>query len=154
MADERSNQDIQRFKPEISRRMPDFHGISQNRHANSPIDVGKQLIVGRNIELNGEIAACEKLVVEGLVQAKLANARIVEIAEGGTFKGAAEIEDAIIAGKFEGTLNVRGLLSVTSTGELSGDINYGSLSVEAGGEISGKINRLVSSDQSDSTTEN
>jgi cytoskeletal protein CcmA (bactofilin family) len=142
MADEHSDQDSQRFRPEISRRMPDFHSISHTGQGNQRADTGKQLIVGRDIELNGEIATCDKLVVEGSVQAKLANSKVVEVAESGTFKGEAEIDDAVIAGRFEGTLTVRGLLSVTGSGRVSGNIRYGRLAVETGGEITGNIEKI------------
>src|SRR5690606_10605538 len=54
--------------------------------ASSPESEGSKLIVGRNIRLKGEIEACDTLVVEGYVEASMSS-RIIEIAEGGTFKG-------------------------------------------------------------------
>ena len=66
-----------------------------------------KLIVGREISLSGEITACDRLVVEGSVEANLANCRDIDIAETGLFKGSASIDDVEIRGRFEGTLNVR-----------------------------------------------
>lgn len=99
----------------------------------------KKLIVGRDIVLSGQITSCEKLIVEGRVEASLTDTRAIEIAESGHFKGTAEIESADIAGRFEGTLSVRERLFIRSTGKLSGKVTYGQIEIEPGGEISGEI---------------
>ena len=59
-----------------------------------------ELIVGREISLSGEITACDRLVVEGSVEANLANCRDIDIAESGLFKGSASIDDAEVRGRF------------------------------------------------------
>jgi len=99
----------------------------------------KKLIVGREIVLSGQITSCERLVVEGRVEASLTESRLIEIAETGHFKGSAEIETADIAGRYEGTLTVRERLFVRSTGKVSGKITYGQIEIEPGGEISGEV---------------
>ena len=99
----------------------------------------KKLIVGRDIVLSGQITSCERLIVEGRVEASLTDSRAIEIAETGHFKGTAEIESADIAGRFEGTLSVRERLFIRSTGKLSGKITYGQIEIEPGGEISGEV---------------
>lgn len=99
----------------------------------------KKLIVGRDIVLSGQITSCERLVVEGRVEAALSESRVIEIAETGHFKGTAEIELADIAGRFEGTISVRERLFIRSTGKLSGKITYGQIEIEPGGEISGEV---------------
>src|SRR5579872_553219 len=67
----------------------------------------RQLTVGREISLSGEIASCDTLIVEGSVEANLQNCRDVDIAETGLFKGSAEIDNADVRGIFEGSLLVR-----------------------------------------------
>ncbi len=115
---------------------------------NNPMAFGKKadaaneqrkLTVGRDITLAGEIAACDVLVVEGTVQAKLKGGRTLEVSETGVFRGAVEIDEAIIAGRFEGELTVRGRLTVRATGRIAGSIRYAELEVQAGAEISGEI---------------
>ncbi len=103
---------------------------------------GSKLIVGRNIQLKGEITACDTLVVEGRVEAAM-NSRIIEIAETGLFSGNAEVERAGIHGRFEGMLTVSGRLSIHSTGKVTGTIRYGEIVIEPGGEISGDV-QLIS----------
>jgi len=99
----------------------------------------KRLTVGKGIVLNGQITACDRLVVEGKVEATLSSSRAVEIAESGTFKGSAEIDEAVVSGRFEGTLTIRGRLSIKSTGRVEGEIRYGQLEIEAGGQLVGDI---------------
>lgn len=99
----------------------------------------KKLTVGREICLNGKITACDVLVVEGTVEAALGDSRLIEITESGVFKGSAEIDNAEIAGRFEGDLTVRGRLHVKSTGKVVGSVRYTRLEVEMGGEIIGDM---------------
>ena len=105
---------------------------------NSDADVRK-LIVGREISLSGEITSCDKLIVEGSVEANLQNCHDVELAESGLFKGSATIDDIEVRGRFEGNLVVRKRLLIRATGRVSGTIRYGQLEIERGGQISGDI---------------
>jgi cytoskeletal protein CcmA (bactofilin family) len=104
----------------------------------------KRLIVGRGISLNGKISSCDRLVIEGNVEAELENCHTVEVTESGKFKGAAEISGAEISGQYEGSLTVRDNLLVRATGRVSGTVRYGRLHVEDGGEIDGDVRSVAS----------
>jgi len=106
----------------------------------------RKLIVGREIALSGEITSCDRLVVEGSVEANLANCRDVDIAESGLFKGSASIEEAEIRGRFEGTLTVRKRLLIRSTGKVVGTVRYAQIEIEAGGQLAGDIQVLTSTE--------
>lgn len=121
------------------RRARDYSDLSGDNPQMGSYGDGKKLIVGRDIALSGEISSCEKLVVEGRVEANIKDCREVEIAESGTFKGEAVIDIAEISGKFEGTLEARELLIIRSTGHVSGDVRYARLEIERGGMIEGDI---------------
>lgn len=97
------------------------------------------LTVGHDIHMKGEISTCDRLVIEGSVDATLKDVHTVELAQTGSFKGTAEIEDAEISGVFEGDLIVRGRLIIYATGKVSGTISYGEIEIERGGQISGTI---------------
>jgi cytoskeletal protein CcmA (bactofilin family) len=103
----------------------------------------KKLIVGRDIFLSGEIKSCNKLVVEGSVEAALRDCQTVEIAEAGLFRGSAEIDTADVSGRFEGDLTVRTRLIIRSTGRIVGTVRYGQIEIERGGVISGQIEHLA-----------
>ena len=102
----------------------------------------KKLVVGREIRLSGEITACDKLVVEGQVEASLSDARVIEVAPTGYFKGDAQVNEADISGRFEGELVARDRLIVRASGRISGSIRYGCIVIESGGEISGDMQTL------------
>ena len=99
----------------------------------------RKLIVGREISLSGEINSCDKLIVEGSVEANLQNCHEVELAESGLFKGSATIDEIEVRGRFEGNLSVRKRLLIRATGRVSGTIRYGQIEIECGGQISGDI---------------
>ena len=81
-----------------------------------------KLTVGPNIKLKGvEITDCDTLVVEGTVEATISS-RLMQIAERGEYRGAAEIEIAEIRGAFDGNLTVREKLVIHSTGKVTGKI--------------------------------
>jgi cytoskeletal protein CcmA (bactofilin family) len=102
----------------------------------------RRLVIGHGITMSGEIESCDLLVVEGTVEAALKGASVLEISESGMFYGTVEINEATIAGKFEGDLTVNGRLTVRATGSITGAIAYKELAVEAGATIDGKITPL------------
>lgn len=108
----------------------------------APAVEGRKLVVGRDICLSGEIKTCEKLVVEGRVEAELRDSHSLEISEPGLFKGSATVEDCEISGTFEGELTVTGLLVVLPSGRVSGRIRYAEMELARGATLSGDIDIL------------
>lgn len=127
---------------------PPFHPDVPNRAsspmlpgASTPVDVdSKRLTVGKDISVNGgKISDCDRLVVEGTITGSMTGGRLLEIAREGLFQGdATVVENADIAGTFEGTLTVLNRLSVYASGRIKGSITYGQLEVERGGQIEGE----------------
>ena len=99
----------------------------------------RKMFIGREIVIAGEIANCDQLLLEGTAEVKLRESRHLEVTDGGVFKGSAEVDDADIAGRFEGDLIVHGRLRVRATGAIEGRIQYGELEVESGGRMVGDI---------------
>jgi len=138
------------FQPEIQRRVPEIPGAPARRMDRPMGSVGtmsgdaesKRLVVGRDICLNGEITACDKLVVEGRVEVVLSNARVIEVSPTGFFKGSAEVDEADINGHYEGDLIARERLIVRAGGHIKGKVRYGRIVIESGGEISGDMQTL------------
>jgi len=108
-------------------------------YVGSTADDARRLVIARDISLNGQIGACSYLVIEGVVQAETFTARRMDILESGLFCGNAEIQECVIAGRFEGNLSVAGRLTVKPTGQIYGEIKYGMLEVEAGAKIEGQL---------------
>jgi cytoskeletal protein CcmA (bactofilin family) len=132
---------------EAPRRAPDVTASTGRRSDIRPSAPGdsdsKKLIVGRDIALSGEIRACDRLVVEGRVEATLSDSRSIEIAASGVFKGKAQIETAEVSGSFEGDLVVSQKLIIHSTGRVQGNIRYGEIEIARGGVIAGQIDVLA-----------
>jgi cytoskeletal protein CcmA (bactofilin family) len=106
----------------------------------------RKLIVGREISLSGEINSCDRLVIEGSVEANLQNCNEVDLAESGLFKGSATIDEIDVRGRFEGNLTVRKRLLIRATGRVSGTIRYGQIEIECGGQISGDVQAHASNE--------
>lgn len=122
--------------PPVAASPPPLPPATPQRRSDSGL---RQLTVGREISLSGEIASCDTLIVEGSVEANLQNCRDVDIAETGLFKGTAEIDNADVRGVFEGNLIVRKRLLIRAGGQVSGTIRYSQLEIELGGQISGDV---------------
>ena len=135
------------FVPEIPRRTIDLPGAPGRKPSigqRGGSAEGKKLIVGREISLSGEITACESLIVEGSVEATLENSQFLEIADGGLFKGTVVIDEAVIAGSFNGSITARERLTIRSTGRITGTVKFNQIEIELGGEIDGDIHVLRS----------
>jgi cytoskeletal protein CcmA (bactofilin family) len=104
----------------------------------------KRLVIARDVCISGEITSCDRLIVEGRSEVSLPNARIIEVAPSGFFKGSADVEEADISGRFEGELIARDRLVVRAGGRINGTIRYGRIVIESGGEISGDMQTLDS----------
>jgi cytoskeletal protein CcmA (bactofilin family) len=132
---------------EAPRRAADVTAVTGRRaevQPSSPDDPdGKKLVVGRGIALSGEIRACDRLIVEGQVEATLSDSRAIEISASGVFKGKAQIEEAEISGRFDGELVVNHKLIIRATGRVVGNIRYGEIEIARGGIISGKIDVIM-----------
>jgi len=141
------------YHPEVPRRVADIPGMARRPEGHrSPDADARRLVVGREISLSGEITSCDKLVVEGHVEATIPDSRSLEVSATGLFRGRAEVDEADIAGRFEGELIARERLAVRAGGKVSGTIRYGRIVIESGGEISGDM-RTLDSDPSDDSSQ-
>lgn len=102
----------------------------------------RTLVVGRGISLQGTVAEAERLVVEGTVESQMIQATELSISDAGVFRGEVQVEDAEIAGTFDGTITARGQLVIRASGRVIGVARCRRLMVEEGGQISGKMEML------------
>jgi cytoskeletal protein CcmA (bactofilin family) len=102
----------------------------------------RTLVVGRGISLQGTVAEAERLVVEGMVESQMIQAAELSISETGVFKGEVQVEDAEIAGTFDGTITARTSLIIRASGRVVGVARCRKLMVEEGGQISGRMEML------------
>ncbi|WP_198372758.1 bactofilin family protein, partial [Roseomonas rosulenta] len=103
----------------------------------------RTMIIGKGISLQGTVTEAEKLVIEGTMESQLLQAQELVISHSGVFKGEVQVEDAEIAGVFDGTLTVNGSLTIRATGRVIGVARSRRLSVEDGGQLSGKMEMIT-----------
>ncbi len=138
-------------QPAVAGARPSYPGAySPNTAANGPYGAqggsgnGRKLVIGQGITMSGEIESCEHLIVEGTIEATLKGASVLDVYESGAFLGTVEIDEANIAGRFEGDITVKGRLTIEATGQVVGSISYKELSMEAGAVIDGTISPIGS----------
>lgn len=131
------------YRPDLAaRRLMDIPGATPRRGDQRTFQDPRTLTVGREICLRGEITSCETLIVEGEVDAKITDARVLDVAPGGVYTGTAHVEEAYISGVFDGELHAYKTLNVKSGGRVKGDVRYGRIVIEEGGEVSGSMGTL------------
>jgi len=99
----------------------------------------RTMIVGPGMSFNGEIASCDRLIIDGSITARLSKCQHVIIAATGVFSGNASTDNADVHGRFEGELVVRKRLLIRAGGHVSGNITYGEIEIGSGRGISGTI---------------
>ncbi len=119
-----------------------YPGYNPHAAVGALTSTDRRLIIGRGITMSGEIESCDHLIVEGTVEATLKGASVLDIAESGVFYGTVEIDEATIAGRFEGDIQVKGRLTIRAGGAITGSIAYKELEVEAGATIDGRLSPI------------
>jgi cytoskeletal protein CcmA (bactofilin family) len=112
--------------------------------SNSSATGNRKLQVGRDITLQGEIGACDHLVIEGTVKATIKQLQQFDILDYGLFSGSVTAENADINGTFDGDLTISGRLWLRAGAKVTGTIRYGSLQVEKGAILKGTLDSLES----------
>jgi cytoskeletal protein CcmA (bactofilin family) len=110
----------------------------QSQSPRNEVDV-RTMIVGAETAFSGEITSCNRLIVEGTIDAKIDNCQHVLIDERGVFRGESSTDNADVRGSFDGVLVVRKRLLVRATGHVSGTVTYAEIEIEPGGKITGTL---------------
>lgn len=101
------------------------------------------LQLGKGISIQGSVTEAERIVIEGTMESQLLQCQELAISHSGVFKGEVQVEDADIAGVFDGTLNATGSLIIRATGRVLGVARSRRLSVEDGGQLTGRMEMIA-----------
>ncbi|MCB0636273.1 MAG: polymer-forming cytoskeletal protein [Lewinella sp.] len=96
------------------------------------------IVEGTTIE--GTIKAESDIRIDGAINGKLFCSAKVIIGPTGSVEGEIRCDNAVIEGKFQGTLSVKELLNIRETATVDGDVTTGKLIVQPGGVINGTCN--------------
>lgn len=97
------------------------------------------LMIGEELNFDGAIESCDHLIVRGAAVSDIGTCHKLDISPDGNIRGTATVDEADIAGSFEGELTVHGCLRIRATGCVRGLVTYGSLAVEPGGQLLGTV---------------
>ncbi|MDB5316584.1 MAG: hypothetical protein JWO26_3734 [Rhodospirillales bacterium] len=120
---------------------------AQRGPAGAEANERRTLVVGKGISLQGTVADAERLVVDGTVESQMIQAQQLFVSHSGVFKGEVQVEEAEIAGIFDGTITANGSLTIRATGKVLGVARTKKLSVEEGGQLSGRMEMLTDGPQ-------
>lgn len=93
------------------------------------------LVHGTSVE--GKLRSTSDIRVDGTIKGDLICEAKVIIGPSGIIEGNIRCQNAVIEGKFEGTLVVADLLNIRENAKVTGDVSYGKLIVQSGAVISG-----------------
>lgn len=99
------------------------------------------LIVAEDTFIRGKIRNCRRIEVYGQVEGEL-SAEAMVVHEGGRFRGRVKADDADIHGTLQGSVNVRNMISIRSSGAVSGTVQYGQLAMETGASLSADVRNV------------
>ena len=100
------------------------------------------LQLGKGISIQGSVTEAERIVIEGTMESQSLQCQELAISHSGVFKGEVQVEDADIAGVFDGTLTATGSLIIRATGRVLGVARARRLSVEDGGQLTGRMEMI------------
>ena len=92
--------------------------------------------IGENVRIKGEISVPDRIVLDGTIEGDL-TARTVRIGPSGAIIGKLIAAEAEIYGSITEKAEIKQLLTVRSSGRITGEISYGELQLDKGAIITG-----------------
>lgn len=96
--------------------------------------VNGHLIIAPGTTLNGQIRGGEHVEIRGAADGSIVTKHLV-ICEGGDFQGSVRVDTAEVHGRLRGDVAVKNLLSISASGDVEGDIQYGQLALASGANL-------------------
>lgn len=106
------------------------------------------LVVTADTTIHGKIRNCRQIDIYGYVEGEVAADKVMVHKDGRLF-GKVRAESAEIQGTVQGTVQVRKLINIRSSGIVSGDIQYGQIALEAGADLTADVRNVPPSIEGD-----
>jgi len=108
------------------------------------IDINKlSSLVADNVEINGDLAFCDGLRVDGKICGNLSNKDdkkgLLVLSDRGRIEGNVHVHDAVVNGVIVGDLTVEHFLELQPKARVTGDIKYRRLQMDCGASVSGTL---------------
>ena len=99
------------------------------------------LIVGPDLVIKGHVRNCQRVEIHGYVEGEVVSRELL-IHQGGRLFGRARAQSAVVNGHMQGDVQVKDLVSIGSTGDVSGNVRYGKLAMEVGANLSADVRNV------------
>ena len=98
-------------------------------------------LIGERTNLDGKIATGEDLFIRGAFDGAIEAESAVVIHRGGRVKASLAAGEVAVHGEVEGDISASGLVEISETGSLTGNIRAPAVKVSAGAAFRGQISR-------------
>lgn len=98
-------------------------------------------VIGTDLVVKGDLRSNGRIEVHGYVEGKVTCDHLL-IHPGGRVLGTIDAGNADVHGSFQGRARVRNVISIGSTGKVSGDVRYGGIALTDGGELSADVRNV------------
>lgn len=97
-------------------------------------------VIGKSVQLKGEIAGTEELYVDGKVDGiiRLTGSRLI-IGPNAEVNAEVHVQDLVVLGKHSGPVMATGRVEIRQNGQLLGDISAARFSIEESASVRGRV---------------
>ena len=113
---------------------------TRNRTDGAPRDVGDVVsIVGPGMKVVGDCSSDGTIRIEGQVEGSVKAAKSVVIGKEGVVVGDVVTQDAIVAGRVNGSVSAESRVELQTTCRVQGDIRSRRIKLDEGGQVDGHL---------------
>lgn len=113
---------------------------SRNRTDGAPRDVGDVVsIIGPGMKVVGDCSSDGTIRIEGQVEGSVKAAKSVVIGKEGAVLGDVVTQDAIVAGRVNGSVSAESRVELQATCRIQGDIRSRRIKLDEGGQVDGQL---------------
>lgn len=96
------------------------------------------LLIGEGVSITGNIKAENEVIVQGVVEGDIECIKI-NVNHSGKVIGNIKTNNMTVEGYIEGSINVKDILTIKSSGNINGKLEYDSIQIDNGGRIEGEL---------------
>ena len=112
----------------------------RNRTDSAPRDVGDVVsIIGPGMKVVGDCSSDGTIRIEGQVEGSVKAAKSVVIGKDGAVVGDVVTQDAIVAGRVNGSVSAESRVELQTTCRVEGDIRSRRIKLDEGGQVDGQL---------------
>lgn len=101
----------------------------------------KPTVIGPDLIVKGEIRNGGIIEVQGYIEGSVAAEHLI-VHDGGRVFGTVRADAADVNGRVQGTVAVKNLVNIGSTGIVAGDVRYGKLALATGGNLEADVRNV------------